>query len=63
MSWNMPVGSARAYAEWEARWDGVEESDEEEDFEDYDDGPDDDSHARMEWEADREYDDWRDQNV
>ena len=40
--WNMPVGSARAYAEWERRWDGDEE-------EEYDDGPPDDSHARREW--------------
>lgn len=39
--WNMPEGSARAYAEWERRWDGIEE--------DEDDGPPDDSHARREW--------------
>lgn len=44
MSWNMPEGSDRAYAQWEARWDGVEEEGDE-----YDDGPPDDSHARREW--------------
>ena len=45
--WNMPVGSARAYAEWERRWDGEEEDEADDAW--YDDGPPDDSHARREW--------------
>lgn len=44
---NMPSGSARAYAEWERRWDGEEEDEEGDAW--YEDEEPDDSHARREW--------------